>query len=62
MLQEAVLTICDDGVGMASRTGTGMGLQSMRERAQELGGVLFIRPNSPTGCCIVAEFPLEASN
>jgi len=57
---QLVFTICDDGVGMSGAGGAGLGLYSMRERAEELGGSLWIRPNSPTGCCIVARFPLQA--
>jgi signal transduction histidine kinase len=58
---ELALTICDDGVGMTNRTGAGLGLHSMRARAEELGGTLAIRPNTPTGCCVVTRFPLEAT-
>lgn len=58
-----VLSICDDGVGLPSQpdiqSDRGMGLHSMRERAEELGGTLAVRPNRPTGSCIVAHFPLE---
>ena len=56
---QLVFTICDDGVGMPGETGAGLGLFSMRERAEELGGTLWIRPNSPSGCCVVARFPLQ---
>ncbi len=54
-----ILTICDDGVGLPSQPEMGMGLHSMRERAEELGGTLTVRPNTPTGSCIFAQFPLE---
>jgi signal transduction histidine kinase len=54
-----ILTICDDGVGLPSQPEMGMGLHSMRERAEELGGTLAVRPNTPAGSCIVAQFPLE---
>jgi signal transduction histidine kinase len=38
-----VLTVTDDGIGMdPSREGSGLGLQSMRERAHELGGTCTI--------------------
>ena len=40
-----VLEVTDDGVGGAVR-GTGVGLASMRERAEEIGGT-----------CVVAEAP-----
>ena len=54
-----ILSICDDGVGLPSQPEMGMGLHSMRERAEELGGTLTVRPNTPTGSCIFAHFPLE---
>ena len=54
-----ILVICDDGVGLPSQPDMGMGLHSMRERAEELGGTLTMRPNIPTGSCIFAQFPLE---
>ena len=54
-----ILTICDDGVGLPSQPEMGMGLHSMRERAEELGGTLTVRANTPTGSCIFAQFPLE---
>ena len=53
-----LLTVCDDGVGLAAQPDYGLGLQSMRARAEELGGRLTTRPNSPTGCCIIAQLPL----
>jgi signal transduction histidine kinase len=56
--QWLVLTICDDGVGLPPQPDYGLGLQSMRARAEELGGRLTTRPNSPTGCCIIAQLPL----
>ncbi len=56
--QWLVLTICDDGLGLPPQPDYGLGLQSMRARAEELGGRLTTRPNSPTGCCIIAQLPL----
>lgn len=40
----AVLEVVDDGGGIASDRGRGIGLTSMRERAEELGGRLEIGP------------------
>jgi len=56
---QLILIICDDGVGLPSQPDMGMGLHSMRERAEELGGTLTVGPNSPAGSCIVALLPLE---
>ncbi len=36
----ATFTVTDDGVGFAAETSEGIGLRSMRERAEELGGSL----------------------
>ena len=49
-----VLSIVDDGVGMPEQPVRGVGLHSMHERAEELGGTLNIQANSPTGSRIVA--------
>ncbi len=54
-----ILNICDDGVGLPSQPDMGLGLHSMRERAEELGGTLTVGPNSLAGSCIVALLPLE---
>lgn len=42
------LEVLDDGVGVDPAAAPGVGLQSMRERADELGGTLTVRPG-PTG-------------
>ena len=53
-----LLIICDDGDGAPAQPGSGMGRRNMRQRAEELGGVLTFRPNRPKGHCVVARFPL----
>ncbi|CAA9540800.1 MAG: hypothetical protein AVDCRST_MAG43-110 [uncultured Thermomicrobiales bacterium] len=41
------ITVADDGIGLASPSdGTGMGFQSMRERATELGGTCIVTVGS----------------
>ncbi len=52
------LEITDDGIGIASDRHGGIGLNSMRERAQELGGTFVIEPNSEKGTRVVARLPL----
>jgi len=42
------LDVVDDGVGLDPEARPGVGLQSMRERAEELGGELTVQPG-PTG-------------
>jgi signal transduction histidine kinase len=52
------LTIEDDGAGIPADRISGVGLQSMRERALELGGTLIIRAVDSSGTRIVAELPV----
>lgn len=57
----ATLRIADNGRGIPaerlSRTGSGLGLRNMQERAEQLDGTLRIL-SSKTGTVIVAEMPL----
>jgi signal transduction histidine kinase len=54
------LQIVDDGVGMASPAPRGVGLDSMRERAAELGGQCAITEAAPSGTAIRVSIPLPA--
>ena len=50
----------DDGVGLASGAVPGVGLRSMRERAEELGGTCtVVRGEDGTGTTVVATLPLQ---
>jgi signal transduction histidine kinase len=51
------LTIQDDGRGIASNTRGGVGMLSMRERVEELGGRLSIMPVAPSGTLVTAALP-----
>jgi two-component system, NarL family, sensor kinase len=53
-----VLQILDDGVGIASPAPRGVGLDSMRERAAELGGECVITEAVPRGTAIRVSLPL----
>ncbi|MCA9860708.1 MAG: hypothetical protein KC438_13350, partial [Thermomicrobiales bacterium] len=53
------VAIEDDGAGIPADRVSGIGLQSMRERALELGGTFEIEPASPAGTRIVAELPVS---
>ena len=53
------LEVTDDGVGLSPDAEPGIGLASMRDRAEGIGGTLTILPNRPRGTCITARFPLE---
>ncbi|HVP20418.1 MAG TPA: sensor histidine kinase [Anaerolineaceae bacterium] len=48
----------DDGTGMPKQYRAGVGLRSMRERAEELGGHLVIEEAQPHGARVTAWLPL----
>jgi signal transduction histidine kinase len=54
----ATLTIEDDGQGLVADRSNGVGLHSMRERAEELGGTMMIQSNQPRGCKMTTQIPL----
>jgi two-component system NarL family sensor kinase len=54
---ELVVEVCDDGPGGSGVWRAGVGLASMRERAEELGGLLTAAP-SPGGGRVLARLPL----
>lgn len=53
-----MVQILDNGVGMPEQYRAGVGIRSMRERAEELGGQLSIAPASPHGTRVTAWLPL----
>jgi two-component system NarL family sensor kinase len=55
------MEVIDDGVGMAEGRRSGVGLSSMRERAEELGGRCDVEPNEEGGTRVLARLPLPAS-
>jgi signal transduction histidine kinase len=52
------VSICDDGIGLPSDLKAGVGLHSMRERVDELGGALAFEPIQPHGLRVHARLPL----
>ena len=52
--------ITDDGVGIPGDRVAGVGLSSMRERAEELGGSLVVGPGPEGGTRVLARLPLPA--
>jgi signal transduction histidine kinase len=54
------LEITDDGAGIPEDRVGGVGLSSMRERAEELGGTLAIEPEPEGGTRVLARLPLPA--
>lgn len=53
------ITVKDDGCGIPDNAVLGIGLQSMRERTEELSGQLTIDPNTQNGTTINVQFPLR---
>ncbi|MCB0857390.1 MAG: hypothetical protein KDB57_04615 [Solirubrobacterales bacterium] len=53
------LTVEDDGVGIDTTAAHGVGLRSMRERTDELGGAFAVGVRNSGGTTLRAEFPLE---
>jgi signal transduction histidine kinase len=58
---DLVLEVCDNGVGLKPGHTAGVGLNSMRERATELGGhfELDLSPTQARGVCVRASLPLR---
>ena len=56
---QIILTIADDGVGLAEGITHGVGLTSMRERTEELQGTFVVEQNRPNGTRITARIPLQ---
>lgn len=55
-----VISIQDDGVGMPKEYRAGVGLHSMRARAEEIGGGLSVDEVQPQGTRITARLPLSS--
>jgi signal transduction histidine kinase len=56
-----IVEVVDDGRGVSPEAHPGVGLHSMRERAEELGGRLEIGSAPGGGTQIIARLPVEAS-
>ena len=59
--RELVVEVADDGRGMPVDGEPGIGLSSMRERAEELGGSLRMEPQAGGGTRIVARLPIASA-
>ncbi len=55
------MVIEDDGIGMEPPIRSGVGLQSMRERAEELGGRCTIAPGDYGGTRVSVTIPYSVS-
>ena len=58
---DLVLTVLDDGIGILADSAQGVGIVTMRERAQELGGALTVRGGPAGGTAVICRIPLEAA-
>jgi len=56
---ELRVEVCDDGCGIPAHHLPGVGLRSMRVRAEELGGSLTITARIPAGTVIRAQLPID---
>jgi signal transduction histidine kinase len=56
---ELVLTVVDHGRGIAPDAAPGLGIDSMRERASELGGRLDVTPGPMGGTWVDGVLPLR---
>lgn len=59
--EDLVLTVRDDGVGMALTSQAGIGVTTMRERTAELGGSCTILPAVGGGTVVQAWLPLHGA-
>lgn len=53
------LEVCDDGTGFGPERTAGVGLQSMHDRATEIGGTLVVDSASGAGTTVRARLPLQ---
>jgi signal transduction histidine kinase len=51
------LEVEDEGRGVGVDRGSGIGLSSMRERAEELGGTCIVGPGTAGGTRVMARLP-----
>jgi signal transduction histidine kinase len=59
--RDLVLQVCDDGRGFTAPRPGGVGLESMTERAAEIGGRLTVEAPPDGGTRVVAALPLRAA-
>jgi signal transduction histidine kinase len=54
-----LVTVCDDGIGEVVPRTEGVGMSSMRERAEEIGGTFEVLPVAGRGTRVCVALPLE---
>ena len=55
------IEVSDNGVGVRSMTRSGVGMTSMRERAEELGGRFHVDRSGKGGTCVTASLPIATA-
>jgi signal transduction histidine kinase len=60
LAKDLCLEIKDDGCGLPDAVRAGVGLMSMRERAEELGGICTIDALPQGGTGVIARLPLAS--
>jgi signal transduction histidine kinase len=58
VMDELRIEVSDDGTGIPKEHHTGVGLHSMRERAEELGGTCIVGRSASGGTRVLARLPL----
>jgi len=58
---EVQIEVTDDGIGLPGAYRAGVGLNSMRERASEMGGICTINPGPGLGTIVEARLPVHSS-
>ena len=58
---QLVLQVADNGVGLPDGCIAGVGLDSMRERAAELGGTFAVESTLGRGTSVLAAIPCKAN-
>jgi signal transduction histidine kinase len=53
------LTVRDDGSGLPEEVRANVGMRSMRERAEELGGIFEIQTHAASGTCVIVSLPFS---
>ncbi len=61
LAEELSLEVVDDGVGLPAEYQMGVGLTSMRERTEELGGQFSLDPVQPHGLAVRVTLPIPGS-
>lgn len=59
--QSIRIVIEDDGIGISGAETTGIGLDSMRERAEQIGGTVSIQSRPNAGTTIIATLPVQSA-